>query len=234
MKKLILTITAFLCATFAFAEAESKLFYFYDATGDSYRPFLKEDYSGGSWGGGQEALLGNYDYNGNDTFIYLNVWEFSTSTISFDQVDSIEFSVNGTTFANEGATLVDADLKAFTIGVCAGGTGVADGDDWEIVAKNVIAALGYVSLNDIKNDILLENLNWDISGEEYITFFISADPSILAPVYGNESNEGGSLGFTGSSARLNVTAAAVVPEPSTYAMIFGAIALGFVAYRRRK
>ena len=25
-----------------------------------------------------------------------------------------------------------------------------------------------------------------------------------------------------------------VPEPSTYAMIFGAIALGFVAYRRRK
>ena len=26
----------------------------------------------------------------------------------------------------------------------------------------------------------------------------------------------------------------VVPEPSTYAVIFGAIALGFVAYRRRK
>ena len=25
-----------------------------------------------------------------------------------------------------------------------------------------------------------------------------------------------------------------VPEPSTYAIIFGAIALGFVAYRRRK
>ena len=25
-----------------------------------------------------------------------------------------------------------------------------------------------------------------------------------------------------------------IPEPSTYAMIFGAIALGFVAYRRRK
>jgi hypothetical protein len=26
----------------------------------------------------------------------------------------------------------------------------------------------------------------------------------------------------------------VIPEPSTYAMIFGALALGFVAYRRRK
>ena len=25
-----------------------------------------------------------------------------------------------------------------------------------------------------------------------------------------------------------------IPEPSTYAMIFGALALGFVAYRRRK
>ncbi|MBQ2722281.1 MAG: PEP-CTERM sorting domain-containing protein [Opitutales bacterium] len=57
---------------------------------------------------------------------------------------------------------------------------------------------------------------------------------MLSPVFGNGSAEGGSLGFTASSATLNVTAAAVVPEPSTYAMIFGAIALGFVAYRRRK
>jgi len=48
MKKLILTITAFLCATFAFAEAESKLFYFYDATGVAYRPFFREDSSEGT------------------------------------------------------------------------------------------------------------------------------------------------------------------------------------------
>ena len=232
MKKLILTITAFLCATFAFAEAESKLFYFYNATGNAYRPFLKEDGSGGTWGGGQEANLGNYDYNGNDTFIIHNVWEFSTSTISFDQVDSIEFTVNGTAFANSGATLVDADLKAFGIVVYAGGTGDVK-EDWKTIASNSIAESDHVSLNDMKDGILLENLNWDISGEEYITFHIMADPSILAPVFGNESAEGGSLGFTASSATLNVTAAAV-PEPSTYAMIFGAIALGFVAYRRRK
>ena len=232
MKKLILTITAFLCATFAFAEAESKLFYFYDASGTTYRPFFKEDSSEGTWGGGQEASLGNYDYNTNDTFIEYNVWEFSTSTISFDQVDSIEFTVNGTASANIGATLVDADLKAFDIGVFAGGTGDAK-DDWKTVSENFIAESDYVSLNDMKDGILLENLNWDISGEEYITFAIYADPIILAPVFGNESNEGGSLGFTASSATLNVTAAAV-PEPSTYAMIFGAIALGFVVYRRRK
>ena len=229
MKKLILTITAFFCATFAFAEAETKLFYFYDASGTTYRPFFKEDSSEGTWGGGQGANLGNYDYLANDTFIPYNVWEFSTSTISFDQVDSIEFTVNGTAFANIGATLVDADLKAFDIGVFAGGTGDV-ADEWEIV---LIAESGYVSLNDMKDGILLENLNWDISGEEYITFAICADPNILAPVFGNESNEGGSLGFIASSATLNVTAAAV-PEPSTYAAIFGAIALGFVVYRRRK
>ena len=232
MKKLILTITAFLCATFAFAEAESKLFYFYNASGTTYQPFFKEDSSEGTWGGGQEASLGNYDYNTNDTFIEYNVWEFSTSTISFDQVDSIEFTVIGTAYANSGATLVDADLKAFDIGVFSGGTGNAGGD-WETVSKNLIAKAEYVSLNDMKDGILLENLNWDISGEEYITFAICADPSILAPVFGNESNEGGSLGFSAYSATLNVTAAAV-PEPSTYAAIFGAIALGFVAYRRRK
>ena len=232
MKKLILTITAFLCATFAFAEAESKLFYFYNASGTTYQPFFKEDSSEGTWGGGQEASLGNYDYNTNDTFIEYNVWEFSTSTISFDQVDSIEFTVNGTASANPGATLVDADLKAFQIGVFAGGTGNAGGD-WNTVSANLVADSEYVSLNDMKDGILLENLNWDISGEEYITFAIYADPSILAPVFGNESDAGGSLDFN-SSATLNVTAAAAVPEPSTYAMILGAIALGFVAYRRRK
>ena len=232
MKKLILTITAFLCATFAFAEAESKLFYFYDASGTTYQPFFRGDDSKGTWGAGQEASLGNYDYLVNDTFIDLNAWEFSTSTISFDQVDSIEFTVNGTTYANSGATLVDADLKAFQIGVFAGGTGNTGGD-WNTVSANLVAASEYVSLNDMKDGILLENLNWDISGEEYITFAIYADPTILAPVFGNESAEGGSLGFSAYSATLNVTTAAV-PEPSTYAMIFGAIALGFVAYRRRK
>ncbi|MBE6414843.1 MAG: PEP-CTERM sorting domain-containing protein [Verrucomicrobiaceae bacterium] len=231
MKKLILTITAFLCATFAFAEAESKLFYLSNATGTTYRPYFKEDSSQGTWGGGQGANLGNYDYLANDTFIDLNVWEFATSGISFDQVDSIEFTITGTTFANSGATLVDADLEAFKIGVFAGGTGDAKGD-WKTLLANLVADSEYVSLNDMKDGVLLENLNWDISGEEYITFAIMTDSNVLAPVFGNESAEGGSLGFS-SSATLNVTAAAV-PEPSTYAMIFGAIALGFVAYRRRK
>ena len=232
MKKLILTITAFLCATFAFAEAESKLFYFYNATGSAYCPFFKEDGSSGSWGGGQGASLGNYDYLVHDSFVDFNVWEFATSGISFDQVDSIEFTITGTTYSNSGATLVDADLKAFSIAVFAGGTGDADAD-WKTVGGNFIAGLSNVSLNDMKDGILLENLNWDISGEAYITFGIGVNPSILAPVFGNESAEGGSLAFNASSATLNVTAAAV-PEPSTYAAIFGAIALGFVAYRRRK
>ncbi len=36
---------------------------------------------------------------------------------------------------------------------------------------------------------------------------------------------GGTFTYTGGTA---------VPEPSTYAMIFGVVALGFAAYRRRK
>ena len=42
-------------------------------------------------------------------------------------------------------------------------------------------------------------------------------------------------GGIGTGASLTITGStAAVPEPSTYAAIFGAIALGFVAYRRRK
>ena len=231
MKKLILTITAFLCATFAFAEAESKLFYFYNATDNSYKPFYTEDSSKGNWGGGQGALLGNYDYNGNDTYIYVNVWEFDTSLLSFDQIDSIEFKASSV-YQNTGASLVDADLEAFDIEFYSGGTGNYS-SDYKGTDLTLIGKADNVSVNDMKDGVLLENLNWNISEEDYITFVIKPDDTVLLPAF-NDGGTGASLGM-GTGASLTITGStAAVPEPSTYAAIFGAIALGFVAYRRRK
>ena len=48
----------------------------------------------------------------------------------------------------------------------------------------------------------------------------------------NVSYDGEYLSFVVSS--FSSYGYAAVPEPSTYAAIFGVIALGFVAYRRRK
>ena len=48
-----------------------------------------------------------------------------------------------------------------------------------------------------------------------------------------KTEDGSSLSFANSES-FTVIGGVAVPEPSTYAAIFGAIALGFVAYRRRK
>ena len=48
-----------------------------------------------------------------------------------------------------------------------------------------------------------------------------------------KTEDGSSLSFANAES-FTVIGGVAVPEPSTYAMIFGAIALGFVAYRRRK
>ena len=44
----------------------------------------------------------------------------------------------------------------------------------------------------------------------------------------------GATGATGNNRFDNILVTAAVPEPSTYAAILGLLALGFVAYRRRK
>lgn len=44
----------------------------------------------------------------------------------------------------------------------------------------------------------------------------------------------GSVGDSGSGARFDNFQIAAVPEPSTYAALLGLLALGFVAYRRRR
>ena len=48
-----------------------------------------------------------------------------------------------------------------------------------------------------------------------------------------KDSNGNSVSISGLES-VNITGGPAVPEPSTYAAIFGAIALGFVAYRRRK
>ena len=69
--------------------------------------------------------------------------------------------------------------------------------------------------------IVLENFS---EGDFFVKNVLAtnADGSIIGMTFGGESL------FQLEDGKI------VIPEPSTYAMIFGAIALGFVAYRRRK
>ena len=60
------------------------------------------------------------------------------------------------------------------------------------------------------------------------TFSVFTDSSFEIPADGNTTTF--SSAFTGSASQVGT----VVPEPSTYAMLAGALALGYVMIRRRK
>jgi autotransporter-associated beta strand protein len=67
---------------------------------------------------------------------------------------------------------------------------------------------------------------------------VGFDPSAFAinsSAFSNATNGGTwSIAQSGNNLNLNFTSSSAIPEPSTYAAIFGALALGFAVYRRRK
>ena len=108
--------------------------------------------------------------------------------------------------------------------------------------------IGLIAINQ-SDDAILES--FVVTADAYYTVFApsmnngdcgnsASDPWSLitggaviniGAITNNYPEDGGSLPTSFLTLSQTVT---VVPEPSTYAVIFGAIALGFVAYRRRK
>ena len=76
----------------------------------------------------------------------------------------------------------------------------------------------------------LAGLDIDISGENYFTFMISVDKALIPEL------DSGGMGTSCNAGyfEITLTGTSTVPEPSTYAAIFGVLALGFAVYRRRK
>ena len=226
MKKLILTITAFLCATFAFAESVKKA---ENNCESFYNPKTQLDGTPyGTWGS-SSLYLGV----GDGYYSEYQVWEFALS--DFVESDVITDITVKTYRDILGGVANDADV--FTISFYAGGTGDAEADwkaflaDSENADLKELTSVSGVSNADMEAGLLVENVNLNFDADtDYLTVMISIDPALVPCV---ENGNGASLPANNLQFTMTGTTAAV-PEPSTYAMIFGAIALGFVAYRRRK
>lgn len=67
---------------------------------------------------------------------------------------------------------------------------------------------------------------------EYATESVTYDSVVLGAEYLNETLSGAFTGFSGNLYATQ-TIAAAVPEPSTYALLLGALSFGFVYYRRK-
>ena len=121
-------------------------------------------------------------------------------------------------------------------------------DDWYVFGSAGITLTGAAAIPVYPNAGLVGNIsnvsytNLTANDSFAVIWFPSAS-SIAGSSYGGYMNAefllpGVGGGFTSTTLPSAVQTAsytfAAVPEPSTYAAIFGALALGFVAYRRRR
>ncbi len=231
LKKILLSLLCFIVSLPTFGATETLSFLNYVDNDATYTPHKLEadaEYHG-TWGNVLGLMLGNYHYLYN-SYTDVNVREVDISSLDMDIIESIEF---GSTYSypNGSTELVASDLGAFDIAIYSGGTGDADAD-YNGTNLSLVSKKENVSISDIEAGILFENLNWNISDEDYITFVVTVDQN-LVPFNGNHSGGASYTTADGYTSAIVTGSKVAVPEPSTYAMIFGAIALGFVVYRRR-
>lgn len=173
--------------------------------------------------------LGNYYYV-TSSYMKDNIFELDVSGLDFESIDSVKIKAVGGFSTAYGAQALDENLGAIKISFYEGGTGNAE-TDWDASSLTLVKEISSLSTKEIKKGITIDELGF--GSDSFLTFVISIDPSFVPEI--PTDGEGIGISANGSMFQLEFTGTtAAVPEPSTYAAIFGALALGFAVYRRRK
>ncbi len=224
MKKIIFAFFAFALAGFAALNAETVTKnVLLNKAKSTYGP----DGHGGQWAVNSKIKLGNY-YAGGESYLQFNLYEIDISAESIGQIDSITCKKIGNfSTPSNGEADVPSDLPAFCLEIFAGATGDAKAD-YDGAKLTSLGKFSGLTTKDFTDGFTLENLDINLSDEDYLTIAISIDTSLIPEL------ASGGMGMEGlTTVRFTLTEY-VVPEPSTYAAIFGMLALGFAVYRRRK
>lgn len=229
MKKIAFTVLAFALASFATLNAQTitkRILLSQNKTNPSGN--YASDGHGGRIIVNSEIRLGNSYYSGK-WFTPFNLYEIDISSESIGIVDSIACRQFGNfTTPNNGEVEVPSDLGAFCIEIFTGGTGDAEAD-YNGSKLTSVGKFSGLTTEGFKTGLNFSDLNLDLSGEDYFTVAIAIDTSLIPEM------PSGGMGIKGPSSILfTLTETQAIPEPSTYAAIFGALVLGFVIYRRRK
>ena len=224
MKNIIIAMLAFALAGSTFADTKTETASLYGV--NSYIP--KSD--GGKLNNKYSNItLGNYYYP-TSSYMQYNIFELDVSGLDFESIDSVKIKTNGGFNAAYHAQSLDENLGAIKVSFYEGGTGNAE-SDWNGGGLILLKEMSGLTTKEIKNGVTIDNLGF--GSDSFLTFVISIDPSFV-PENPTDS-EGIGITSSGSMFYLEFTGTtAAVPEPSTYAAIFGALALGFAVYRRRK
>ncbi len=158
--------------------------------------------------------------------------ENNNGVLRFENATSKQL-VNTWEFRNDSTAIYDFNLSNDSL-EC------VDGDTAVVYARFIKTLNGKIEL-DLTNFVLSEDF---VAGETYkIALFNSYSNEVASgqfddtwKILAENVTNGEFAQFAGYLKEGNVLYAQVkaIPEPSTYAAIFGALALAFVAYRRRK
>lgn len=221
MKKIIMAMLALALAGSAFAATKTESIRLSDAM-SSYLPIV-----GGGSLGSSNITLGNY-YSSGSMYLTDNIYEMDISAFDFASIDTVEIASSSGFFDLSRSQPLDENLKAIKISFYEGGTGNANAD-WNGSSLTLVKEISGLSGKEIENGITINDLGF--GSDDILTFVISIDNSLIPEM----PTEGEGIGFGHNTYKFNLTlTGTAVPEPSTYAAIFGVLALGFVIYRRRK
>ena len=222
MKKIIMAMLALALAGSAFAGTKTEFFTLSGAE-SIYKP--KADGTG-QWGG-INVRLGNFYYLGS-SYLTDNIFEMDISAFNFASIDTVEIINYGGFYESEDTTGLDETLEAIKISFYKGGTGDAEAD-WTGSGLTLVKEISGLSTKKICDGFLIDELGF--GSDDILTFVISIDTTLIPEM----PTTGTGIGFGSDTRNFALTLTGTeVPEPSTYAAIFGVLALGFAIYRRRK
>ena len=127
------------------------------------------------------------------------------------------------TIASDGMLCIDTDLEGYTKMTVDNEAGLT----FEDGAKFIVNIIGDVS---VQEGIECVALSWYDGANIEGLDSLETGKTLLLNINGATYTGDWKYEIKGNSLNILIN----VPEPSTYAMIFGAIAIGFAAYRRRK
>ena len=148
-----------------------------------------------------------------------------TGTISVKEFDSISISAGSKVeFANafDVDTLV-VEVSPVSFFSLDSQVSLADGTTFD--------TLTIVGFDEGSNSVNLDSIFGDSTG---VVLSAMEDKNTALTVVDSNGQEWTTENVSLDGNKVSFDLGTAIPEPSTYAMIFGAIALGFVAYRRRK
>ena len=157
-----------------------------------------------------------------------NIYEMDISAFDFASIDTVEIASSSGFFDLSRSQPLDENLKAIKISFYEGGTGNANAD-WNGSSLTLVKEISGLSGKKIENGITINDLGF--GSDDILTFVISIDNSLIPEM----PTEGEGVGFMHDAYKFNLKlTGTAVPEPAEWAAIFGAIAIAFAAYRRRK